>query len=154
MRQIRIAALLLSAILLLSACSSQAGVTLAPESVLPDFLATAAPRVREAYRFALAHPHDLETVPCYCGCGGMGHKSNLGCFVAEDGLRPAAAGSGTNWETITFDQHALGCGICVDIAQDVMRLRAAGKSPVEIRATIDATYSSFGPPTNTPRPNG
>src|SRR5215217_869682 len=96
-----LAPILMTAALFLAACSTPAEAKLAPDSVLPAFLATAAPRVREAYRFALAHPHDLETVPCYCGCGGMGHTSNLSCFIQD---------ADPNWETITFDQHAAGCG--------------------------------------------
>jgi hypothetical protein len=99
--------------------------------------------VRDAYRFALANPHALETVPCYCGCGGMGHASNLACFVQDAGSASTAA---------VFDQHAAGCGICVDIAQDVMRLSAEGEQPSAIRQYVDATYSSFGPGTDTPLP--
>ena len=145
MRYWRSSPLVLSLMLLLAACSAPAEVKLAPDSVLPAFLATAAPRVREAYRFAAAHPHDLETVPCYCGCGSMGHTSNLSCFLKD---------TGTNWETITFEEHAAGCGICVDIAQDVMRMTSEGKQPGDIRRAIDATYGSFGPATDTPLPNG
>jgi hypothetical protein len=145
MRYLRFAPIVLSSMIVLAACGAPAEVKLAPENVLPEFLATAAPRVREAYRFALAQPHDLETVPCYCGCGSMGHTSNLGCFLKN---------TSTNWETIQFEQHAAGCGICVDIAQDVMRLKADGKQPDEIRHAIDATYGSFGPSTDTPLPHG
>lgn len=145
MRYWRFSPLVLSSMLLLAACSAPAEVKLAPDSVLPAFLSTAAPRVREAYRFAAAHPHDLETVPCYCGCGSMGHTSNLSCFLKD---------TGTNWETITFEEHAAGCGICVDIAQDVMRMTSDGKQPGEVRRAIDATYGSFGPPTDTPLPHG
>jgi hypothetical protein len=39
--------------------------------------------VQEAYRFAIANPEVLAQLPCYCGCGGMGHKSDLDCFVEE-----------------------------------------------------------------------
>jgi len=46
----------------------------------------------------------------------------------------------------SFDDHALGCSICVDITLDVMKLTREGKSPSEIRAFIVATYSPFGPP--------
>jgi hypothetical protein len=145
MRYWRFSPLVLSSMLLLAACSAPAEVKLAPDSVLPAFLSTAAPRVRDAYRFAAAHPHDLETVPCYCGCGSMGHTSNLSCFVKD---------TGTNWETITFEEHAAGCGICVDIAQDVMRMTSEGKQPGDIRRAIDAIYGSFGPATDTPLPNG
>jgi len=34
-----------------------------------------------------------------------------------------------------------------------MRMKAEGKSLPAIRATIDAAYLRFGPPTPTPRPN-
>jgi hypothetical protein len=144
-RKFRVVPILMGSLLFLSACTSAAELKLAPESALPSFLTTAAPRVREAYRFAVANPEALKTVPCFCGCGKMGHTSNLSCFVQN---------AGTNWETITFDEHAAGCGICVDIAQDVMRMTAEGKQPGEIRQSIDATYSSFGPATDTPLPAG
>jgi hypothetical protein len=144
-RGFRVVPIVLSSLLFLSACTSSAELKLAPDSALPAFLTTAAPRVREAYRFAMANPDALKTVPCYCGCGKMGHTSNLSCFVQR---------SSTNWETIELDEHAAGCGICVDIAQDVMRMTAEGKQPIEISHSIDATYSSFGPATDTPLPNG
>ena len=127
-----------------TASVSSALYSLAPEGSLPDFLADAAPRVRDAYRFAIANPHALDTVPCYCGCGNMGHTSNLSCYIKE----VDKAGK------VVFDNHADGCGICVDITQDVMRLMADGRSPKEIRAYIDSTYSPFGPPTDTELPAG
>lgn len=46
---------------------------------------------------------------------------------------------------IGFDNHALGCSICVDITQDVMRMLREGKSPQEARVYVDATYSKYGP---------
>ena len=61
--------------------------------------------------------------------------SNYACYVAE-------AGSDG---TITYDNHALGCSICVDITQDTMRLLNEGKSTAEIKAVIDQTYSQYGP---------
>ncbi len=91
--------------------------------------------MRESYQFAVANPDALKNVPCYCGCGAAGHTSNYSCYVK------ATAASGE----ITFDQHALGCSICVDITQDVMRMTRDGKSPKDIRAAIDATYSKYGP---------
>ncbi|MBI5670584.1 MAG: hypothetical protein HZC41_21530 [Chloroflexi bacterium] len=146
---VRLAALLLIAAL--AGCAGQstaseaaAPYSLAPASGLPDFLSDAPPRVREAYQFAVANPHALETVPCYCGCGNMGHKSNLNCYVKEIDK----AGN------VIYDNHADGCGICVDITQDVMRLMRDGRSPTEIRAYVDSTYSSFGPSTDTVMPQG
>jgi uncharacterized protein with PCYCGC motif len=123
----------------LAGCTSAS----AQEMAMPDFVQGAPTRVKDAYRYALSHPDDLAAMPCYCGCDGMGHTSNLSCFI-----------SGYSKEgTPIYEPHASGCGICVDIAQDVMRLRSEGKSLKDIRATIDATYSSFGPGTDTPLPS-
>ncbi len=134
--------LVIAAALMVSACTSSNSVALAPESALPAFLDGAPPRVREAYRFAVANPEELAKYPCYCGCGAMGHTSNLSCYVSEIGADGA----------VTFDAHAADCGICVDITQDVMRLLAEGRSSREVRAYIDTTYSAFGPSTDTPLP--
>jgi len=27
----------------------------------------------------------LSAIPCYCGCGAQGHRSNLDCYVKEIG---------------------------------------------------------------------
>lgn len=107
-----------------------------------DYLPDAAPRVKIAYQYAVEHPKDLMYQPCYCGCGAMGHTNNLDCFIKEvkdDG-------------EIVYDNHAAGCGICVDIAGDVMRLKDEGQSDLQIRQYIDGYYSSFGPSTDTPLP--
>lgn len=71
---------------------------LAPVSSLPDEIRAAPASVQEAYRFALANPTILEQIPCYCGCGSVGHKNNYQCYVA---------GSGADGKPI-FDSHALG----------------------------------------------
>lgn len=109
---------------------------------LPNYVLSAPPTVREAYEYAVAHPDELAYQPCYCGCNVMGHTSSLHCFVRD--ITPDG--------TIIFDTHALGCGICVDIARDVMRLRAQGQSPLAVRTYIDAQYGMFGPSTDTPLP--
>lgn len=131
---------LLMAALLLSACGSgdqpANKVDLAPAASLPQQMQDAPASVRTTYQFAVAHPDALENVPCYCGCGAIGHKSNLACYIKEFD----AAG------TPTFDDHALGCSICVDIATDVMKMTSEGKPPAEIRQQIVDTYSKFGPP--------
>jgi len=137
-RWFAILALLLLLPTLLSACSSAkaGGVKLAAESALPENVRNAPERVRTAYQFAVANPDALKNVPCYCGCGAIGHKSNLACYVREfdSSGKPV------------FDDHALGCSICVDIAQDVMKMTAEGRAPTDTRAQIVATYSKFGPP--------
>ena len=130
---------LLAGILLLAACGAggpqKAGVRLAPVSSLPQQMQDAPAAVRTAYQFAIANPDALKNVPCYCGCGAIGHKSNLACYVKEFG----AGGKPL------FDDHALGCSICVDIATDVMKMTGEGKSPTEIRQQIVDSYSRFGP---------
>lgn len=123
----------------ISACSS-ASQTASVE--LPDYVKHASHTVQTAYRYAVEHPEMLDHQPCYCGCGSMGHIHNLHCYVKEikhDG-------------TVIFDNHAAGCGICIDITLDVMRLSAEGKSQLEIRRYVDAKYSPFGPSTDTPLP--
>jgi hypothetical protein len=91
--------------------------------------------VKAAYQYALTNSDDLKNVPCYCGCGAEGHTSNYSCYVQEIKL---------NGEVI-HDGHALGCSLCVDITQDVMKMTLDGKTPKEIRAAIDKTYSQYGP---------
>lgn len=135
---------LLVLITVLTSCSGQTPTDgAAADAGVPQFVHNAPERVQTAYRYAVENPHELENYPCYCGCGAMGHTSNLSCYV-----RDTDAEGG-----ITYDNHAAGCGICVDITQDVMRLRQEGKSALQIRAYVDATYSSFGPGTNTPLPS-
>ena len=119
---------------LISACAPSVAraPAMAPLSSMPANVQSAPQRVREAYQFAVANPDALKNVPCYCGCGAMGHKSNLDCY-----LKDASAA--------VFDEHALGCSICVDITGDVMRLTREGRAPPDIRATVMAAYARFGP---------
>ena len=129
---------LLSSLILsaLSACSStKAGdVPMADMRDMPAEVQNASTSVQQAYQFAVANPEALKAVPCYCGCGGVGHTSNYSCYVQSD----------TDGK-IVFDQHALGCSICVDIALDTLRMVKEGKPLPEVRAAIDATYGQFGP---------
>jgi len=120
--------------MILTACASTptSDLKMAPLNELPTKMQNAPTRVRQAYQFALANPDALKNVPCYCGCGAIGHASNYACYYDE--------------ARKSFDDHALGCSICVDITLDVMKLTREGKSPSEIRAFIVATYSPFGPP--------
>jgi hypothetical protein len=108
---------------------------IAPMSAMPAEVQKAPKTVQQAYQFAIAHPDALKNVPCYCGCGSVGHTSNYSCYVME--IKPSGE--------VVFDQHALGCSICVDIAKDVLKMTQAGKAPKEIRAAIDQTYSQYGP---------
>ena len=124
----------------LSACSTQSNteevhLAMASMDLMPADVHAAPFTVQEAYQFNVANPDTMKDIPCYCGCGNVGHKSNYDCYVSD--IDDAG--------DIVFDHHALGCSICVDITQDVMRLLKDGKSPLEARAYIDGTYSKYGP---------
>ena len=102
---------------------------------MPAEVASAPQVVREAYTFAVAHPEVLTQLPCYCGCGAIGHTSNYACYVSGSDADGA----------IAYDLHATGCSICVDITRDAMRMLDAGDGLPQIRAEIDRTYAAFGP---------
>jgi len=108
---------------------------MATMSMMPAEVQSAAAVTQQAYQFAVANPDVLQHLPCYCGCGGMGHTSNYSCFVKNVDAKGL----------VNFDSHALGCSICVDIAQDAMRLSKRGQRPQEIAAYVQKTYSRFGP---------
>jgi hypothetical protein len=131
-----VAVLLTTAI---SACStsksSDVHLIMMPMDQMPADVQSAPVAVQQAYQFASINPDIMKDIPCYCGCGDIGHTSNYDCYVSE----VDASGK------IAFDNHALGCSICVDITQDVMRMLREGKSPQEARTYVDATYSKYGP---------
>jgi hypothetical protein len=106
-------------------------------SGMPAEVRQAPVTVQQAYQFAVANPEILKQIPCYCGCGSMGHTSNYSCYVAS------VESNGD----IVYDNHALGCSICVDISQDTLRLLDQGKEVSEIFAYVDNNYARFGPPT-------
>lgn len=135
--------LLLLLSLLLSACAggktaSEAvpqGLELAPLDGMPAEVLAAPAQVQQAYQFAAANPEVMQRIPCYCGCGDMGHTSNYACYIG---------GKNADGSPI-YDTHALGCSICVDITLDAMRLLKEGKTVAEIKAYIDQTYAQYGP---------
>jgi hypothetical protein len=122
-----------------SACStsssSKVDLAMASMDQMPMDVQSAPVAVQEAYQFNVANPDIMQDIPCYCGCGGIGHTSNYDCYVSDVDAQG----------TIKFDNHALGCSICVDITQDVMRMLREGKSIQNARTYVDATYSKFGP---------
>lgn len=120
----------------LPACSSQQSTDLNMLSMdqMPSEVQSAPVTVQTAYQFAAANPDVMKNIPCYCGCGNIGHTSNYSCYVSNIDDKGK----------IAFDNHALGCSICVDITQDVMRMLRDGKSPQDARAYIDVTYSKYG----------
>ena len=124
----------------LPACStpseaSDVHLNMASMDQMPAEVQSAPVIVQEAYQFSVANPDVMKNIPCYCGCGNIGHTSNYACYVSQVDEKGE----------ITFDNHALGCSICVDITQDVMRMLKDGKNPEEARTYIDATYSKYGP---------
>lgn len=129
--------LILSVSLFLSACSAgnQKNLVLMSLDKMPVEVQAAPVSVQQAYQFTAANPDLMKQIPCYCGCGAMGHTSNYACYVQD------VDASGI----IVFDTHALGCSICVDITQDAMRLLKSGKSPRDIKTYVDATYGQYGP---------
>lgn len=131
--------IILQTILLLNlagcTASDQNELSMLPMDKMPAQVQAAPVSVQQAYQYAAANPDIMTHIPCYCGCGAMGHTSNYSCYVQS----VDASGK------ITFDDHALGCSICVDITQDVMRLQRQGKTLQEMRAYIDQTYSQYGP---------
>ena len=121
----------------LSACSGQSkatGLTMLPMDRMPAQVQSAAVNVQQAYQFASANTDVMKGIPCYCGCGNIGHISNYSCYV-----------QGTDAKgNITFDNHALGCSLCVTITQDTMRFLKEGKTVPQIKAYVDAAYSKYG----------
>lgn len=122
-----------------SACSTSTNnevhLAMTPLDQMPMEVQSAPITVQAAYQFNTANSDIMKDIPCYCGCGNIGHTSNYDCYVSDTDANGA----------ITFDNHALGCSICVDISHDVMRMLRDGKSPQDARAYIDATYSKYGP---------
>ena len=122
-----------------SACSTsqtdEAHLYMLPLDQMPMAVQSAPVAVQEAYQFASVNPDIMKNIPCYCGCGDIGHTSNYDCYVSNVDDK----------SNIAFDNHALGCSICVDITQDVMRMLRDGKSPQEARTYVEATYSKYGP---------
>ncbi|MFD1738106.1 PCYCGC motif-containing (lipo)protein [Bacillus salitolerans] len=111
--------------------------------LLPSFLADKPENMKTIYIAAAKHPHVLEHIPCYCGCGdSAGHKSSLNCFVneiREDG-------------SLVWDDHGTRCGVCLEIAAKSVIDYSQGKSIQEIRDVIDETYKEgYANPTPTPK---
>lgn len=120
-------------------------IEVVPAGQLPSFLLGKPTFVREAYQFAVNNQGILSNIPCYCGCGDMGHESNLSCYLDKN-----HKGDG---KTLAWVGHSAGCDVCLNITWDVIKGMAEGKSVREIRDQVDREYSSVGPGTPTPYPN-
>nr|WP_205187257.1 PCYCGC motif-containing (lipo)protein [Metabacillus iocasae] len=110
---------------------------------LPTFLKEQSPRIKELYKQAVYYQHLLTYIPCYCGCGEMAnHKDNYDCFIyeiQEDGA-------------VVWDNHATKCGLCLDIADESIKMFNEGQAVKDIRHYIDRKYKRFAKPTPTPMP--
>jgi hypothetical protein len=101
---------------------------------LPAY-AYASAKSEQAYRIsldpAIQNEDVFSKIPCYCGCGGMGHESLKSCFL---------------------DDHGSYCGICQEEAIDTYEMVKKGYSIAQIRDEIDAKYGGdrFAEGTNTP----
>ena len=107
-------------------------------AVRPDFVRADA-TTEAAYHYAMEHPEVVAWMPCYCGCDAMDHRSNLDCYLKA---RAAA-----------FEEHASYCRICVDITLKAKELVAQGKSLLEVRTIVDATWGGIAPGTKTELPS-
>ncbi|MGM9988133.1 MAG: PCYCGC motif-containing (lipo)protein [Bacillaceae bacterium] len=152
--------LAVSAVMIVSGCSSEKAVEkdehAHKETVhinqeetkgidqLPSFLEEVPEVVMLAYKSAAQTQELLDYIPCYCGCGeSVGHKDNLDCFIKEvkkDG-------------TVVWDDHAITCENCVQIALESGMMHSEGKSAKEIRTYIDNKFNEgYGTPTPTEMP--
>lgn len=103
--------------------------------------------LKDAHVFTADHPEVASYIPCYCGCGNMGHKNNADCFV---GARD------TEGKVTAWVPHGAACAVCIDIAVESMRMRNSGASVAAIRKQIQDEYrprfSSSETPTPAPPP--
>jgi hypothetical protein len=72
--------------LIVTACSGSEtkadSLKMSSAAELPAEVRAAPLIVQQSYQFAAANPDVLGQIPCYCGCGAMGHTSNYACYVA------------------------------------------------------------------------
>ncbi len=147
-RHRRVVVLAVAAALFLAACggSNAAGrATTAPASPAamaatagdPVDIATLPAHIAARYRFIEQHQPLARRMPCYCGCGSLGHRDLADCFIGRQG---------------GYEGHAVDCGVCIAQAQDVETMLAQGMTARAIRERIDTVYAPMGPGTNTPKP--
>jgi hypothetical protein len=109
----------------------------------PEYVQALPAEGQAAYAFALARPDVLQWLPCYCGCAGMGHRSNLDCFFQRREVKG----------TYAYEQHASYCDICVKTANLADGMLREGKTMGQIRAAVDSTFGGgTAPGTDTALP--
>jgi len=52
-----------------------------PRGQLPEFAGPGTPGIQALYQYAVEHGNELQYIPCFCGCGRFGHRSNRDCYV-------------------------------------------------------------------------
>jgi hypothetical protein len=109
----------------------------------PEFVSALPSAGQTAYAFALARPDVLQWMPCYCGCAGIPHRSNLDCFFQRREVKG----------TYSYEEHASFCDVCVKTANLAQQLLLQGKNATQIRAAVDATFGGGAAKgTDTPQP--
>jgi hypothetical protein len=98
-------------------------------------------RTQTAYAFAISRPDVLRWLPCYCGCGALGHDSNLDCFIKPTESAP-----------VVYEEHGSYCGVCVDIAHMAQDMLNRGNTLIQIRAAVDSSFGGLAPGTPTELP--
>jgi hypothetical protein len=76
-----------------------------------------------------------KSIPCYCFCDAMGHKSLLHCFWKEG--KPGGK----------FDDHAAGCNICYGQAMLAFLWKNLGASDQEILKGMEKKFGHRPKPT-------
>ncbi|HSG87357.1 MAG TPA: PCYCGC motif-containing (lipo)protein [Candidatus Limnocylindrales bacterium] len=109
----------------------------------PDYVAQSNQATQAAYAFAIARPDVIEWLPCYCGCGAMGHASNLDCFIKP-----------TDGAPVVFEEHGSYCGVCVETALMAQDMLAKGATLIQMRAAVDMEFGDLAPGTPTDLPPG
>jgi hypothetical protein len=96
-----------------------------------------------AYAYALARPDVLQWLPCYCGCTGIPHRSNLDCYFVRREVKG----------TFAYEEHASFCDICIRTANMASEMLAKGSTMTQVRAAVDSTFGGGAVPgTDTPVP--
>jgi len=101
----------------------------------PAFLANYPERTRRLYAVAAEYGHIMRELDCYCGCMELEtdpHDSLFRCFVAE-----------MDESGVTWTDHAVFCGICLDEAASVEQWGKEGKTAEEIKQLLAEKYQSL-----------
>lgn len=97
---------------------------------------------QSAYAYALARPDVLQWLPCYCGCVGIEHRSNLDCFFGRREIEGYYA----------YEEHASYCDICVETANLAQQMLREGNTIIEVRAAVDVRFGGTAPGQDIPLP--